>query len=652
MATVVRAEAVITAQNRLRPGLTSAVRDLEKFKRSAAQAARQTQMMEKAGTALRVAGGIAGGALVAAGALQAVRRVTERYADLDRQMTRIGITGDASKEEVAAGLVVMRDLAQEVAAPVDQIKAGMDALTSSGLSFKEALAVLPSVARTAQASGAAFDDIANSSLAAMRHLKIQAKDLQLAQDMMAFGGQMGQFELKDMARYLPSLAPAAKAVGFEGTKGLARMVAMLQVVREGAGTSEEAATNFANILQKMESEETVNKFEKMGVDLRKEMDRARKSGDDLFETFVKASQVALKGDMSKLPQLFADAQMQKGMRALLDGYGKIPDMVSKLGGAAGTVQGNLKRIAEDTKSSFDRLYEAGDRYVTVLGRIASIGASPAMSRTASILDGMASTMERMVNVGVKPVLQEFTDRQVEAVASHVDETRMAGVRERARRAAEPDAVVSALDSEIESLRARPQIPAVRNRIDQLQARRNAMQVTREQQVVPLTDMETQALSRQQARLRDARDPKANPDYTKLPLTTPQFDQNDPAIEAIRERAREARRAAAFRPDTRPSGPLVNAPQPPIRPDNGAIQTMVQGLDAAAEKAGDARTAVIEIGPAAQTAAQQMQSSFTASINAMTAEVDRLQQKLNSLRAPSLSFGGGGLNTGRVLPEVQ
>jgi TP901 family phage tail tape measure protein len=648
MATVVRAEAVITAQNRLRPGLTSAVRDLEKFKRAAAAATRQQQMMERASTALRAAGGL----FFAGNVAGQVAAATKRYADLDRQMTRIGITGDASQEEIAAGLKSMRDLAQEVAAPVDQIKAGMDALTSSGLSFREALAMLPSVAKTAQASGAGFDDIANSSLAAVRHLKIQIKDLQLAQDMMAFGGQMGQFELKDMARYLPSLAPAAKAVGFEGTKGLARMVAMLQVVREGAGTSEEAATNFANILQKMESEETVNKFEKMGVDLRKEMDRARKSGDDLFETFVKASQVALKGDMSKLPQLFADAQMQKGMRALLDGYGKIPDMVSKLGGAAGTVQGNLKRITGDTQAAIDRLGEGADRAKTALGSLAAIVAGPAMEAGASNLTRLAEAMERAAKAakeqGVVAAARQMADDLKTAV---VADQKQAGDDFAAAEddyklqtlAAENKSGSDAGDITLNYLRSQPPSPQRDREIRDYEASRARHQTGR-----AMTGDEGSALARQQMRL--------------LGPSAPQFDQNDPAIEAIRK----ARRAAAFRPDTRPSGPLVAAPQPPQQRDNGAIrdvapldpapyQAVTAALDAAAGKAGDVREAVTQLGPAGQQAGSQMADGVgqtLAALQRVSSLLDSIADKARNMPSVNLRVNSSGLNTGRVLPEVQ
>ncbi len=102
--------------------------------------------------------------------------------------------------------------------------------------------------------------------------------MQLAFDALVAGGKAGQFELKDMARYLPSLAPAAKALGLEGQRGLESLVAMLQVIRKGSGTSEEAASSMQNILQKMQSEETTKRFKKMASTLRRRSQRAEKKG--------------------------------------------------------------------------------------------------------------------------------------------------------------------------------------------------------------------------------------------------------------------------------------------------------------------------------------------------------------------------------------
>ena len=90
------------------------------------------------------------------------------------------ITGEATDEQIAAGIEKMRKLAMETAQPFDKMREGMDALTSSGKSFQESLAMMPAIARTAQASGAGMADTANSSVALLNHLSIKAEELQAA----------------------------------------------------------------------------------------------------------------------------------------------------------------------------------------------------------------------------------------------------------------------------------------------------------------------------------------------------------------------------------------------------------------------------------------------------------------------------------------
>lgn len=101
-------------------------------------------------------------------------------------------------------------------------------------------------------------------------------------------------------------------------------------MRAQTGSAGEAATAVANVFQKMEFGRTAKKFKKFGVDLRAEMAKARKEGKDLFEVFLDLSEKALKGDLSKLPQLLADAEFAKGMRALLTSRSALDQFVAEI----------------------------------------------------------------------------------------------------------------------------------------------------------------------------------------------------------------------------------------------------------------------------------------------------------------------------------
>jgi hypothetical protein len=242
--------------------------------------------------------------------------ITE-FAALERQMTRIGITADASAKQTSEAFAeaqrVAKDLNYDSVQPAIE---ALDTLVASGKSLEEAMAFLPSVLATAQASGAATADIANTGLKAADALKIETAQLQRAFDIMVTGGRR-QFELKDMAQYIPSLANSFSSLGYRGEDGLRRLVAILQTIREDTGDASAAATQAQNIFGKMFSGETMKKFGEFGIDLRKEMKAAAAAGEDAVSAFVRLSKEAIDGDYTKLPLLFTDQEFRLGMQSLM-----------------------------------------------------------------------------------------------------------------------------------------------------------------------------------------------------------------------------------------------------------------------------------------------------------------------------------------------
>lgn len=79
---------------------------------------------------------------------------------------------------------------------------------------------------------------------------------------------------------------------------------------EGAGTSSEAATNTANLMQKIISPATKKKFAEAGIDIRKELKKVQDEGSDVFVFIADAVTRATGGDLTKIGDYFQDAQVQ------------------------------------------------------------------------------------------------------------------------------------------------------------------------------------------------------------------------------------------------------------------------------------------------------------------------------------------------------
>jgi len=368
-----------------------------------------------------LAGFLAGGRnlLVAAGGMRGVARgvmsAERAFASFDRQMTRIGITAEATTGQVAAASSEVKQLAQDVALPLEDVVAGLDALVAAGRSLPDAMAFLPAVTRTAQAAGAETADIANSADAIAGSFGVAADRMQSAFDILVAGGKAGKFELKDMAQYIPSLAPAMAALGYEGEAGLSKLVAMLQVVRTQTGDASSAATNLQNVLQKMTSDETVKKFSKMGVDdLRGQLDAARRSGQDVMQVFLDLTQQATKGDLSKINQLFTDAQLQQGVRALMSQRDLYKEIMGILQNAEGSVMKDLNRVTGDAASSMDRFSNATANAGQSLGKLADAAGFTAMLEgIAAAADGAAGKLDQVSargkQIGMWGAIQEQRD---------------------------------------------------------------------------------------------------------------------------------------------------------------------------------------------------------------------------------------------------
>lgn len=318
--------------------------------------------------ALPMAPGILAPAAAAAVGVSGVKK----FAEAERAITRIGVTADATDKDLKAVGETAFGIAQQVAMPYAKVVEGLNVLVSQGRTLKEAMAFLPAVSRTASAAGAEIDDIAKTADSVGSNFKIAGEQMQAAFDIMAAGGKAGQFELKDMARYLPSLGPAAAAVGFEGKKGLTELVAMLQVLRKGSGSSEEAAGSMANILQKMQSEETSKRFKKFGVDLEAGLKKGKAEGRNLVEVFEDLTRTALKGDLSKLPQLINDMEFARGVRALMTFRGEWQRTVGLINRtSAGSVDADLARVTANTQAKLDRLFNSVEKRARQLGAVLS-----------------------------------------------------------------------------------------------------------------------------------------------------------------------------------------------------------------------------------------------------------------------------------------
>ncbi|WP_449103629.1 phage tail tape measure protein [Pseudomonas veronii] len=214
--------------------------------------------------------------------------------DFQDQTRDIAITGGFDEAEEKRLSDVMRGAALRWNQTQTDVAKGTGVLIAGGISSAKELAdYAPVMAKAATATRASMDDLGSVAIALNDNLGIGAAGLERSMNMLAFAGKSGQFELADMAKWLPQLTPQFAALGVTGERAVAEIGASLQIARRGAGTNDEAANNFKNFLSKITAPDSIKAFEKAGIDLKSSMKNLVSEGFSPAEAMIKILTVHL-----------------------------------------------------------------------------------------------------------------------------------------------------------------------------------------------------------------------------------------------------------------------------------------------------------------------------------------------------------------------
>lgn len=254
------------------------------------------QRLGNVGTAMASVGaGMAAGAMVMA-------QPMKKQMDYDRRLAMVSNTA-FSDRDVAGRIAGKKELHEAVKSAVEtgggtkeDALAALDKLLASGtVKAETAMKLLPTLQKGAVATGASTEDLSAIAISAMQQFDISEDQIGAVLDKAVAAGQAGNFELSDMARWLPQQMAAAKSAGLSGMNGFEALLVANQQARVTAGTSDEAGNNLVNLLAKITSKETDDRFRKLeikgkdgkthGIDFIKSMENEKKQGKNSIEAF-------------------------------------------------------------------------------------------------------------------------------------------------------------------------------------------------------------------------------------------------------------------------------------------------------------------------------------------------------------------------------
>ncbi|WP_313713213.1 phage tail tape measure protein [Pseudomonas sp.] len=327
---------------------------------------------------------------------------TKISADYQAIIRDIAIKADAvnKPEEVQLSRTVIQT-ATDTGMARNDVADLINQLVGAGMELDKAMAYAPTAAKFAVGQGASGVDTASMIMALQQNAKItDPKVMQQALEAIAYQGQAGSFEASDMAKWFPQLLAGMEKNGSTGLDAVTSLGAMLQVQMKTAGSSDEAANNFKNWMEKIGSGDVVKAYKDVGIDYQASLNTGLQKGMSVIESsmalamkYVEATDPAkakkIKDAQANIDKevdpekaraalealektlrtgdLFADMQVKAALTAYAQNRGLYADLKAQSTQATGILDKNLAERRETSKQAWGEAFQALDDSMRSVG---------------------------------------------------------------------------------------------------------------------------------------------------------------------------------------------------------------------------------------------------------------------------------------------
>jgi len=267
------------------------INDLRTVRRESRQAYEQMSSLQKEVHRAKQAGAVFTGTMAAAWML---KEPTKKTMDFDlrmRHMANTAFSGEslAQRKEGAKQLeAAINQAVRKYGGNREGAADALDKIIASGIMDpKDAMSSLPSIQKYSTGFNAETEDIAAIAMAGVQNMGISPDRIYRLFEMAGKGGQLGAYELRDMAKKLPEQTSSAGKLGITGEEGFAHLVALNEVAMTSAGTPDIAGNNVVNLLNKLTSDDTSRAFKKnFDINLTNEYAKGLLKGKDTLDVFL------------------------------------------------------------------------------------------------------------------------------------------------------------------------------------------------------------------------------------------------------------------------------------------------------------------------------------------------------------------------------
>lgn len=346
----------------------------------------------------QVRAGVARG-VVATGMVAVTAKVSADYQAIIRDIAiKAGVARSAQEADMSRSIIAT---SSDIGMGRNEVADVVNELVGAGMELKQAMEFAPVAAKFVVGQGSSGVDTAKMIQALQSNANItDPKVLEKALEAVAFQGQAGSFEASDMARWFPQLLASMQKQGITGMDAVTQLGAMLQVQMKTAGTSDEAANNLKNWMEKIGSGEVVDAYKKAGIDYQGSLNTGIQGGQSTLEASFglakryieatdpkKAAKMAeataqiskeanpekAKAMLSSLEQalrtgdIFADMQVKSALTAYVQNKALYEQLKNEASGASGILDKNLSERRDTSSQKWAETIQAGNDAMRSVG---------------------------------------------------------------------------------------------------------------------------------------------------------------------------------------------------------------------------------------------------------------------------------------------
>lgn len=274
-------------------------------------------------------------------------------------LNQLGVSARLNQYQQAALGEKIREAGIETGISAEEILGGVSAYVALTGDVTTASASLGIFSRAAQATSTPIEEIAKTAAALSMNLGVTSVEMEQALSGIASQGKAGAVEFKEMAGIVSNLAPRFAQFNTVGTKGLAEMNGLLQVMRVGFGTTGEAATSLEAIMGALTDSGTVKKLAGIGVKAFTTDSKGVRHMRDLRDIIIDVLKQT-KGDPMTISKIFGRKEAVAGITKLSDAFEKNADSIDDMiaaAGRSGEMQEDLAKRMNSPKVALDQLRE-------------------------------------------------------------------------------------------------------------------------------------------------------------------------------------------------------------------------------------------------------------------------------------------------------